>query len=69
MDNNEQIEKIMAARGLSPRQVADILGVSPFTVVSWMRPATSKARRKAPRMALVALSALCPPDYPTAANQ
>ena len=35
--------------GLSLPQVAELLGVSIYTVQSWARPATSKAARQCPR--------------------
>ena len=35
--------------GLSLPQVAELLGVSIYTVQSWARPTTSKAARQCPR--------------------
>jgi len=46
---NPEFRKTWKRSGLSLPQVAELLGVSIYTVQSWARPATSKAARQCPR--------------------
>lgn len=54
---SDKLRTLMRRHGLSVADVAALLGVSRHTVVSWLRPATSKARRRmpAPTQELLAL--------------
>ena len=53
--NNYRLKELMENHGLDVTQVADMIGVSQWTVRNWVRPKATKGYRAMPDIAIKAL--------------